>query len=251
MQKEALNAFVNICRAPDLVYMLTLKPGDLLLVNNHTVLHGRNQFQDNDDPRHLLRLWLAVSNSRPLDPIHASWFGSSEAGGAPGRLWALTKALPNAMEALLPLLPHTLLACVLLNWLERANRPLEARWGSLGLTSLALLRSHPGPSSTLVGDARNVDVLLLTLGSSAIYSPSKGFPGTINQPARKSGFRTGRSCLWLAERHAGSGIIVGEANRFAPGKCISTRPFAAALIALFSFDATSVRPVPGSLCDLE
>lgn len=84
LQKEALNAFVSICRAPDLVYMLTLKPGDLLLVNNHTVLHGRNQFQDNDDPRHLLRLWLAVSNSRPLDPIHASWFGSSEAGARRG-----------------------------------------------------------------------------------------------------------------------------------------------------------------------
>lgn len=84
IQKSALVAFTNLCRDPELVYTLTLKPGDLLLVNNHIVLHGRNQYHDNADPRHLLRLWLSVSNSRPLDPIHANWFGSSEAGAIRG-----------------------------------------------------------------------------------------------------------------------------------------------------------------------
>ncbi|MBL7501137.1 TauD/TfdA family dioxygenase [Frankia sp. CNm7] len=43
--------------------------GDLMVVNNYSVLHGRSRFHDADDPaqrRLLLRLWIAMHNARPL-----------------------------------------------------------------------------------------------------------------------------------------------------------------------------------------
>src|SRR5262249_39816235 len=47
------------------------QPGDLQLVNNHLLLHGRTTFYDYPEierRRHLLRMWLAVPNSSPLSP---------------------------------------------------------------------------------------------------------------------------------------------------------------------------------------
>lgn len=41
---------------------LDLQPGDLLLIDNHAVLHARSAYEDFDAPehrRHLSRLWLA------------------------------------------------------------------------------------------------------------------------------------------------------------------------------------------------
>ncbi|OHV35924.1 MULTISPECIES: TauD/TfdA family dioxygenase [Pseudofrankia] len=43
--------------------------GDLMVVNNYSVLHGRSRFHDADDPaqrRLLLRLWIAMHHARPL-----------------------------------------------------------------------------------------------------------------------------------------------------------------------------------------
>jgi hypothetical protein len=43
--------------------------GDLMVVNNYSVLHGRSTFHDHADPakgRLLLRLWIAMRHARPL-----------------------------------------------------------------------------------------------------------------------------------------------------------------------------------------
>ena len=62
-----------------------LKPGDLLLLNNHTTLHARNRFVDNPgSKRLLLRAWVATSNSRPLHPYYLPLFGTCEAGSLRG-----------------------------------------------------------------------------------------------------------------------------------------------------------------------
>ncbi|MFD1547849.1 TauD/TfdA family dioxygenase [Nonomuraea guangzhouensis] len=55
----ALDAFDEILTDPDLVLRFSLRPGDLLLVNNDVVLHGRTAFTE--DPRarrRLARIWL-------------------------------------------------------------------------------------------------------------------------------------------------------------------------------------------------
>ncbi|MFF9864694.1 TauD/TfdA family dioxygenase [Streptomyces sp. NPDC013953] len=58
----ALDAFDEILADPGSVVRIRLRPGDLLLLDNTSVLHGRTAFTDAaDDPRHrrcLVRVWL-------------------------------------------------------------------------------------------------------------------------------------------------------------------------------------------------
>lgn len=52
----------TLAASPRLRLDLRLEAGDLLLVDNHVLLHARSEFEDCDDTahkRHLLRLWLA------------------------------------------------------------------------------------------------------------------------------------------------------------------------------------------------
>ncbi|MGW0814552.1 TauD/TfdA family dioxygenase [Streptomyces viridiviolaceus] len=49
---------------------IDLRAGDLLLLNTHTVMHARAEFDDHDQPelkRHLLRLWLALPHRPSTD----------------------------------------------------------------------------------------------------------------------------------------------------------------------------------------
>ena len=73
-QIEALELFHAITEEPGMALALDLRPGDLLLASNHTIVHGRTAFEDAPDrerPRHLLRLWLTIPNGRPLPPHYA------------------------------------------------------------------------------------------------------------------------------------------------------------------------------------
>ncbi len=48
---------------------MDLRPGDMQLCNNYTVLHARTGFEDWPEPtrrRHMLRLWLSLHEARPL-----------------------------------------------------------------------------------------------------------------------------------------------------------------------------------------
>jgi hypothetical protein len=80
-QREAIDALMAV--AEELSFAMTLEPGDLQLINSHVTYHGRTAFAD--DPaggrdRLLLRLWLAMPDSRPLPPDHAVLWGSVAAG---------------------------------------------------------------------------------------------------------------------------------------------------------------------------
>ncbi|GAA4339781.1 TauD/TfdA family dioxygenase [Pigmentiphaga soli] len=59
-----------------------LNQGDMQFVSNYSVLHARTQFVDFDEPekkRHLLRLWLNLSISRPLTYEFATRYGPGTA----------------------------------------------------------------------------------------------------------------------------------------------------------------------------
>src|SRR5215470_7649757 len=78
-QIEALNLFDELANDPKLNLMMELQRGDIQLVHNHTILHDRTAFEDYDEPerkRHLLRLWLAPPDARPLPPGYADRYGS-------------------------------------------------------------------------------------------------------------------------------------------------------------------------------
>ena len=54
-----------------------LRPGDIQLINNHTILHARGAFDDWQDEkdggkRHLLRTWISPPNGRSAPPFPLS-----------------------------------------------------------------------------------------------------------------------------------------------------------------------------------
>jgi len=87
IQIEALDLFDALANDPSLNLFMELQPGDIQIVHNHTILHDRTAFEDWPDAgrkRHLLRLWLAPKNARPLPLVFAERFGSvvpGERGG--------------------------------------------------------------------------------------------------------------------------------------------------------------------------
>jgi hypothetical protein len=71
-QNEAIDLINELVAKPEFSCATNFQPGDLQLVNNHVLLHGRTTFYDYPEPerrRHLLRIWLSVPNSRPLSPL--------------------------------------------------------------------------------------------------------------------------------------------------------------------------------------
>jgi len=87
LQIEALDLLDQLANDPKLNLMMELEPGDIQLVHNHTILHDRTAFEDYPEPdrkRHLLRLWLAPTNARPLPEVYAERFGSITPGDRGG-----------------------------------------------------------------------------------------------------------------------------------------------------------------------
>jgi hypothetical protein len=82
-QREALDLFDALAEDPRICMSMDFQPGDVQLVHNHTLLHDRTAFEDWPDSerkRHLLRLWLAPVEARPLPPVFAERFGSVTPG---------------------------------------------------------------------------------------------------------------------------------------------------------------------------
>jgi Taurine catabolism dioxygenase TauD, TfdA family len=87
VQIEALDLFDELANDPKLNLKMELQPGDIQLVHNHTILHDRTAFEDFAEPdrkRHLLRLWIAPPNARPLPGVFAERFGSVTPGDRGG-----------------------------------------------------------------------------------------------------------------------------------------------------------------------
>ncbi len=86
-QIAALDLFDSLANDPELHLFMEFRPGDMQIVHNHTVLHDRTGFEDWPEPdrkRHLLRLWLAPPNARPLPPVFAERYGSITPGDRGG-----------------------------------------------------------------------------------------------------------------------------------------------------------------------
>jgi Taurine catabolism dioxygenase TauD, TfdA family len=86
-QKEALDLFDSLAEDARLSLAMEFLPGDVQLVHNHTLLHDRTAFVDwplPEQKRHLLRLWLAPVEARPLPAVFAERFGSVTPGDRGG-----------------------------------------------------------------------------------------------------------------------------------------------------------------------
>ncbi|WHX15651.1 TauD/TfdA family dioxygenase [Streptomyces malaysiensis subsp. malaysiensis] len=83
---ELFDLIDELADSPEIRLDLDFEAGDLLLLNNHAVLHSRTEYEDFAEPerqRHVLRLWLALCHGRELPPDF--WGNLRSKGGRPGR----------------------------------------------------------------------------------------------------------------------------------------------------------------------
>ena len=86
-QSEALNLIDEICTRPEFQLTMMFEPGDIQFLNNHLTLHTRTAFEDYPEAekkRHLLRLWLSLSNGRPLSESFKPFYRNTSMGAARG-----------------------------------------------------------------------------------------------------------------------------------------------------------------------
>ena len=84
-QNEALDLLAEV--AEEQCFQMALEPGDIQLLNNHVIYHGRTAYEDDDGAdrdRLLYRLWLSMPNSRALPPGFDVLWGSIEPGAPRG-----------------------------------------------------------------------------------------------------------------------------------------------------------------------
>ena len=80
-EHEAIQMLMDV--AEEECFEMRFAPGDIQLLNNHVVYHGRTAFKDDastGQDRMLMRLWLSVPNSRALPEDHAVLWGDVGAG---------------------------------------------------------------------------------------------------------------------------------------------------------------------------
>jgi hypothetical protein len=83
-QAEAIDLLHEL--AEELSFEMSFAPGDIQFVNNHVIYHARRAFEDDpaEGGRLLLRLWMAVPNSRALPEGHEVLWRNIEAGAPRG-----------------------------------------------------------------------------------------------------------------------------------------------------------------------
>ena len=83
----ALDMFDEVAKAPEHRLAFYLERGEMLVVNNYTLLHARTKFTEFAEPekrRHLVRLWLDAPDFRAVPPeLHL--FGVNGVPPQPGR----------------------------------------------------------------------------------------------------------------------------------------------------------------------
>jgi hypothetical protein len=80
-EREAIQMLMDV--AEEKCFEMRFEPGDIQLLNNHVVYHGRTAFKDDvqkGQDRMLMRLWLSMPNSRALPADHAVLWGDVGAG---------------------------------------------------------------------------------------------------------------------------------------------------------------------------
>ncbi|AJC15936.1 TauD/TfdA family dioxygenase [Pandoraea sputorum] len=94
-EHEAIQMLMAL--AEEECFQMRFAPGDIQLLNNHIVYHGRTAFVDDvqtGQDRMLMRLWLSMPNSRALPDDHAVLWGDVASGKPHGGIAQPAAALP-------------------------------------------------------------------------------------------------------------------------------------------------------------
>ena len=86
IQTQALNMFDQLANDSAINLHMEFKPGDIQILHNHVTVHSRTAFEEYPEmerKRHLLRLWLATPEGRPLSAAYANRYGDLKRGARP------------------------------------------------------------------------------------------------------------------------------------------------------------------------
>ena len=100
-QKAGIDYILELAKDPVFRYDMAFQAGDIQFVNNHIVLHSREQYEDfpeQERKRRLLRLWIIQPECRSLDPLYADRFNTGPRGGI-ARRDDLGRVLPGLSSA--------------------------------------------------------------------------------------------------------------------------------------------------------
>lgn len=81
---EAVRRVGELAGSDGIRFNMTFERGDIQILNNHTMLHARESFEDFPEPerkRNLLRLWFNLRNGRNLHPQFAERLNTGPRGG--------------------------------------------------------------------------------------------------------------------------------------------------------------------------
>jgi len=100
-QYAAMELIDELCNDPAIHLAMDFRPGDIQLLHNHQILHSRGDFENWSEPerhRHLLRLWVAPHEARPLPEVFAPRYGSVTPGERGGIVVGTTFKVPLEAE---------------------------------------------------------------------------------------------------------------------------------------------------------
>lgn len=86
-QREAIEYVQTLANNPRFYGEMMFEPGDMQFMNNHVMYHSRTEFEDfeeEDRKRHLIRMWLSVPNSRPLNESMSAIYRDRRPGAVRG-----------------------------------------------------------------------------------------------------------------------------------------------------------------------
>ena len=81
---KAVETVADLASRDDFRYDLAFSQGDIQILNNHTILHARGDFEDHKEverKRNLLRLWTNLRDGRQLAPEFADRLNTGPRGG--------------------------------------------------------------------------------------------------------------------------------------------------------------------------
>lgn len=87
LQLEAMAMIDKLANNPEFHFGMMFEPGDMQFLNNHVTMHARTEFEDYEEPdrkRHLLRMWLSMPNTRPLNKALSAIFENPAPGAVRG-----------------------------------------------------------------------------------------------------------------------------------------------------------------------
>ncbi|MCB1743994.1 MAG: TauD/TfdA family dioxygenase [Gammaproteobacteria bacterium] len=101
-QVEAMDYLDALAMDPQLHLDMEFKPGDVQVVNNHSIMHSRTDYEDAADweqKRHLLRLWLACEDGPVFPEGMTANFQGTTAGGRPNGIHIEGVPLSTPLDA--------------------------------------------------------------------------------------------------------------------------------------------------------